>query len=204
MTRAPTNKMYFVFCRVYQFCVFLKIVTAFTSQPADTSTVTCTFSTTCGLKPAALQTFFYVGQWDTNLFTVDCLRMLIPTKDKIDPNNALIPHLLNLQSGRTPGCLFTSAISSLTYLLSLSPDADLIACRSDDEVLKNWLDFLRSVLFQSSSTNIRRLSAVSAHAVISCGQMSFTSHTSVPEICEFMLKYLVQIINVTSLSISCC
>ncbi|KAM3174245.1 hypothetical protein ACTXT7_010932 [Hymenolepis weldensis] len=170
-------------------------VTAFTSQPVDASTVTCTFSTTCGLKPAALRTFFYVGQWDTNLFTVDCLRMLIPTKDKIDPNNALIPHLLNLQSGRTPGCLSTSAISSLTYLLSLSPDADLIACRSDDEVLKSWLDFLRSVLFQSSSTNIRRLSAVSAHAVISCGQMSFNSHTSVPEICEFMLKYLVQIIN---------
>ncbi|VUZ52096.1 unnamed protein product, partial [Hymenolepis diminuta] len=170
-------------------------VTTFTSQPADASTVTCTFSTTCGLKPAALQTFFYVGQWDTNLLTVDCLRMLIPTKDKIDPNNALIPHLLNLQSGRTPGCLSTSAISSLTYLLSLSPDADLIACRSDDEVLKSWLDFLRSVLFQSSSTNIRRLSAVSAHAVISCGQMSFNSHTSVPEICEFMLKYLVQIIN---------
>ncbi|VDN95885.1 unnamed protein product [Rodentolepis nana] len=170
-------------------------VTAFSSQPADVSTATCTFSTTCGLKPAALQTFFYVGQWDTNLFSADCLRMLTPIKGKIEPNNALIPHLLNLQSGRTPGCLSTSAISSLTYLLSLSPDTDLIACHSDDEVLKSWLDFFRSVLFQSSSTNIRCLSAISAHAVISCGQMSFTSHTSVLEICEFMLKYLIQIIK---------
>nr|CDS32213.1 ubiquitin carboxyl terminal hydrolase [Hymenolepis microstoma] len=170
-------------------------VTAFSSQPADPPTVTCTFSTTCGLKPAALQTFFYAGQWDTNLFSIDCLRMLIPTKDKIDPNNTAIPHLLNLQSGRTPGCLSTSAIASLTYLLSLSPDTDLIDCHNDYEVLKSWLDFFRSILFQSSSTNIRRLSAVSAHAVISCGQMSFSSHTSVLEICEFTLKYLIQTIK---------
>lgn len=165
--------------------------------PAD---VTCTFSTTCGLKTNYLRTFFHTGQWDD--VSSDSLHMLVPVlfeqdeiKREIKPIADLIP-LLNLQSGRTPGCLSTSAMATLTCLLSLCPN-ELTVQGHSEEIHKPWLDFLKSLLFQSPSPIIRRFSADSVYIIISHVKMS---HMILLERYQFMLKYLVRVIKVRSIS----
>lgn len=175
--------------------------------------MSCTFSTTCGLKPAALRTFFQIGRSDTDLFSSDCVGMLLPNKVPVQSNSSVIPSLLALRSGRTPGCLSTCAISALTFLLSLCPDSGFTtllqknsSCNPNSEVAKGWLDFLRSILFQSSSPHLRHISSLCALVVISCGFVSSTSaisdrkSVSATEISEFMLNYLIQTIKVILVS----
>ncbi|KAM7542083.1 hypothetical protein Aperf_G00000000943 [Anoplocephala perfoliata] len=181
--------------------------TVYANHPTPSS-VSCTFSTTCGLKPAALQTFFQIGRSDADLFSSDCVTMLLPNKMSVQPNPSVIPSLLALQSGRTPGCLSTCAISALTFLLALCPDSNLTALLQknsssnlNSEVAEGWLNFFRSILFQSSSLHLRHFASHCAHVVLSSGfvpsisDISDRKSVSATEISEFLLKYLIQTIN---------
>ncbi|VDD77646.1 unnamed protein product [Mesocestoides corti] len=153
------------------------------SPLADTScqsappSVTCTFSTTCGLQSAALQAFLQSGRVHPSLHSPGCLRLLLP---KGVPCHALPPHapsILALQSGRTPGCLSLDALETLCLLLTLAPDAPLrsllapnqVVSSSDHEVLPPWLSFLHDLLILSPSKILRQVARSRVTTVVTRG-----------------------------------
>lgn len=138
--------------------------------------VTCTFSTTSGLKSVPLRIFLQTGLVESSLLSSDCFRLLVPEFDRNINSSAIPSQILNYDSGRTPGCLSTTAISSLFFLLSLSPDASLLdfllskgTPNPDNEVLKPWLDFLCHIIVFSPSALLRQTAASRLNVFVAYG-----------------------------------
>ncbi|KAH9280250.1 putative ubiquitin carboxyl-terminal hydrolase FAF-X [Echinococcus granulosus] len=172
--------------------------------------VTCTFSTTCGLKSAPLQTFFQIGHLDSSDLSIECLQLL-PSEPHYCPSPVTLPYILNLNSGRTPGCLSTTALSTLSFLLSLSPDSSLVdfllhkvPLSHDHEVLKSWLDFLRHILVLSPSSHLRQSATCLLNIVVTCGltvaislqpSSELDAPASTTDVVGFVIDFLVKALN---------
>ncbi|VDK40563.1 unnamed protein product [Taenia asiatica] len=172
--------------------------------------VTCTFSTTCGLKSGLLQNFLQIGHLDPSVLSIECLQLLIP-EPQYCPSPITLPHILNLHSGRTPGCLSTTALSTLSFLLSFSPDSslmDLLLHKQtpslDHEVLRPWLDFLRHILVLSPSPYLRQSATCLLNIVATCGLTAAISlqspsepnvSASTTDVAGFIIEFLVKTLN---------
>ncbi|KAL5107250.1 putative ubiquitin carboxyl-terminal hydrolase FAF-Y [Taenia crassiceps] len=172
--------------------------------------VTCTFSTTCGLKSGPLQNFLLVGHFDSSVLPIECLQLLIP-EPHCCPSPATLPYILNLHSGRTPGCLATTALSTLSFLLSFSPDSSLVDFllhklppSLDHEVLRSWLDFLRHILVLSPSPYLRQSATCLLNIVATCGltaaiSLQPSSEPKMPagttDVVGFVIDFLIKTLN---------
>ncbi|VDM30351.1 unnamed protein product [Hydatigera taeniaeformis] len=172
--------------------------------------VTCTFSTTCGLKSGPLRTFLQIGHLDCSALPVECLQPLFP-EPHYCPSPTTLPYILNLHSGRTPGCLSTTALSTLSFLLSFSPDSSLVdfllhklTPTPDHEILRSWLNFLRHILLLSPSSHLRQTAACLLNIVVTCGLMAAISlqpsseadaPASTTDVVGFVIDFLVKTLN---------
>lgn len=174
--------------------------------------MTCTFSTTCGLKSGPLQNFLQIGHLDSSVLSTECLQLLIP-EPHYCPSPVTLPYILNLHSGRTPGCLSTTALSTLSFLLSFSPDTSLVDFllhklppSLDHEVLRSWLDFLRHILVLSPSPYLRQSATCLLNIVVTCGltaaiSLQPSTQSNVPacttDVVGFVIEFLVKTLNVS-------
>ena len=168
--------------------------------------VTCTFSTTCGLKSLFLQIFFQTGFIDSS----DCVRLLVPDYCCNVNTSPYLSQILNYDSGRTPGCLVTTVLSTLSLLLSLTPDAplvDLLARETptpNDKVIKPWLDFLHDIVVSSPSEHLRQTATSRLNVLVAYGLVSLQSPTKLGEdsntsVAGFVMKYLFTVLKVSLL-----